>query len=162
MQSIGLWTKQHWALAKQLPLSLRQQYRFVEPCLAAQLLAVEELSLLALAPEIDNQQAAALPPCQLLLLPETAHTLLSHYRPQSAVVSYGNAHKNSLTLSANAPERACVSLLREIPHLQGGIWERQEIPLSVPHLCPLDLLFQVGLLLILGISPEMLQTHLSL
>lgn len=163
MQTVGLWGLSATELSHLqagLPRKLRETLRFTSFPAAAQLMAVEHLALLAVAPGAVPTMDTPLPPCRLLLLPGTERAFLGLLHA-NCVISYGGSSKDSLTLSALEGGVLCLAIQRTLPTLLGGSVERQELvfPLRGAER-PLQLLFRVGLLLTLGCEPEQLSSLL--
>lgn len=150
------------ALMRALPRSRQESIRLTSLPAAADLMAVEHLDLLAVAPGADLAPSAPLPSCRLLLLPGTEGALLRHCKA-ACVMSYGGASKNSLTLSSLEVGQVSIAIQRELPTLTGGSIDRQELvfPLA-PDQEALSLLFRVGLFLVLGVSVDELPAALEI
>lgn len=162
MQTVGLWGffgEEQARLQAALPRQLREGLRFASFPAAAQLMAVSSLALLAVAPEAEPNDSAALPPCQLLLLPGSERNFLAR-APAKCVISYGGSGKDSVTLSSRTGEGLLVAIQRSLPTLAGGSIERQELRISAGGQAPQRVLFFASLLLVLGCPMEELSTRL--
>lgn len=164
MKTVGFWgisTEDIAALRSALPTSLQEGYRFAQLPAAVDLLAVEQFALLAVAPGAEPESGVPIPPSRLLLLPGSDLSLLQRCKA-ACVMSYGGSSKDSLTLSSLEGRQLSLAIQRELPTLSGGSVERQELmfPLRGEE-GPLDLLFRVGLLLVLGVCVEDLDALLQ-
>lgn len=108
--------------------------------------------------ELDVLVVAPHAPCPLCL-PPCAHALVpgdvpapQFTLPPAAVVSYGCASRDTLTLSSLSHTRASVAVQREFPRLGGGMVERQELVLPYTGPEPMAFLAQVGTALLLGLE----------
>jgi len=155
LKTVGLWGMapgEIEALMRALPRALQESMRFTGLPAAADLMAVEHLDFLAVAPGAELASCAPLPPCRLLLLPGTAGALLRRCKV-ACVISYGSSSKDSLTLSSLEVGQVSLAILRTLPTLAGGSIERQELVLPLaPDMEAPKLLFRVGLFLVLGVS----------
>lgn len=109
--------------------------------------------------ELDVLVVAPHAPCPLCL-PPCAHALVpgdvpppQFALPPAAVVSYGCASRDTLTLSSLSHTRASVAVQREFPRLGDGMVERQELVLPYTGPDPMAFLAQVGTALLLGLEP---------
>ena len=109
----------------------------------------------ALAPEGAALVRAGAPAlcCHTALLPGGL-SALTRALPAEAVVSYGPASRNTLTLSSLEEDRAAVAVQREFIALDGRAVERQELVLPYDGSPPEVLLVLAGAALLLGRLPE--------
>lgn len=159
---LGIAAQEIATLARALPRNRRETLRFTGLPVAAELMAVEHLDFLAVAPGAKLAFCPPIPPCRLLLLPGSEGALLQRCKA-ACVMSYGGSSKDSLTLSSLAAGQASLAIQRELPTLTGGSIERQELvfPLAESKQAR-SLLFRVGLLLVLGVSVEDLPAALEI
>ncbi|MCL2342697.1 MAG: hypothetical protein FWC62_02215 [Firmicutes bacterium] len=108
--------------------------------------------LLLLSPKANASALGTRLRCRCLLTPEACGAVEAEF-----VVSYGLSEHSSVTLSSIGGDTLLLTLQRELPTLDGGSLERQDIPLcaeaSVP---PLLMLAAAASLLVLGLRPETL------
>lgn len=92
--------------------------------------------------------------CNMLLIPETAQKLTADLQA-NCVVSYGRSEKNHITLSSIDTDRVVLSVQHELPTLNGGILEPQDIPIQKnKYVSPEDAMASAAALLLAGIPPE--------
>ncbi len=112
------------------------------------------LDLLAASPAAAEGRPAGSAKCRCLLLPGEAGVLARQISAEYAV-SYGTSPKDTLTFSSLEGDGICVALQRELVTLDGAVLDQQELVLPFPQgLSPLPYLAAVGVLLLIGASPE--------
>lgn len=71
------------------------------------------------------------------------------------IVSYGLSNKDSITLSSLAKDRILMTIQRDLPTVDGGLIERQEVPVRHPeNVSSQEAMAAAAALLILGADPN--------
>lgn len=147
MWQIGVWEQQE-GLAEQVS-RLAEGVGLVRACSHPALLAGVELDLLIVSPGATGWAGAASLSCKTALLPGGL-SALTRALPACTAISYGTAHRNTLTLSGLEGGKVAVAVQREFLTLDGKPVERQELVLPCRDLPPHLLLVQAGAALLLG------------
>lgn len=149
MWQVGVWEPEG-SLSPLLAQVTRQASCIIRACSAPTPAWHIPLDLLVVAPH--PPLSLTLPPCTVALVPGDVPPPQFDL-PPAAVVSYGCASWDTLTLSSLTHTRAAVAVQREFPRLGGGMVERQELVLPYTGPDPMTFLAQVGAALLVGALP---------
>ncbi|MCI9222709.1 MAG: hypothetical protein HFF22_04990 [Oscillospiraceae bacterium] len=151
MWQIGVWERDE-GLAERISSLAEGLPALVRACRHPALLAGLALDLLVVSPGASGWAGAGALACRTALLPGGL-AALTRALPADALISYGPAPRNTLTLSSLDGQRASVAVQREFLTLDGRAVERQELILPYAGEPPELLLAQAGAALLLGRLP---------